>query len=75
MCKPDDQLQDTSYCCACKQWFLHQALSHVLLGDKILLLKDMQINYQLICNVCFFGVLIDILSTTIKMRESSFPYK
>ncbi len=38
MCKPGDQLQETSDLCACQQGFLHQVLSHVLLGDQIFIL-------------------------------------
>src|SRR4029434_5013859 len=37
MCKPGDQLQETSDVCACQQGLFHQVLSHVLLGVQILI--------------------------------------
>ncbi len=45
VCKPGDQLQETSDLCDCQQWFCYQVLSHVLRSIQILMwLIKMQIN-------------------------------
>lgn len=60
MYKPGDQLQETVYCCACKQGFLCEVLNHALLGPQVLLsVNDMQINFTTFIMWGFFSEFLD----------------
>ncbi len=64
MCKPGDQLQETSDFCDCQQGFCHQVLSHVLRRGQIQLNANQFITFL----KCIFLDFVVILFLTVQIN-------
>ncbi len=63
VCKPGQELQETSDLCNCKQMFLYQILSSIFLLYQILIsCNKMEINYLKIIQCDFLEFLLDSVS-------------
>ncbi len=68
VCKPGQELQETSDLCNCKQRFLYQILSSIFLLYQILIsCNKMEINYLKVIQCDFLDFFFLILSLTVEV--------